>query len=306
MQRLWLTKNGNYVDANGNIVGSKSKGLTQEARQYLQNKYKGDYANRTNANLLAGNIWDSQRQAWRANYEKSGMKKADWNTAVNWAAKNKKGVTKDSNGRFQFTIGNKKYYYNSPKQQKITQKTQKTQNNTFKGALNTGGLNWDFKPDGGHDWGAFFGLDDPKDAYRDMWLKNNPKAEQKTWYSYIPGTSDKWDIKPQYRNAFENSYKNWISKYYVKNTPANMTWYKDDNDYVPATIINGKKYIKLKESEGNYFDPVTNQWNDYHDNPIEGAFTYGKDNNGNPIGYVPGTDLDRKGGKLFINNKKIK
>ena len=27
MQRLWLTKNGNYVDANGNIVGSKSKGL---------------------------------------------------------------------------------------------------------------------------------------------------------------------------------------------------------------------------------------------------------------------------------------
>ena len=23
------------------------------------------------------------------------MKKADWNTAVNWAAKNKKGVTKD-------------------------------------------------------------------------------------------------------------------------------------------------------------------------------------------------------------------
>ena len=85
-----------------------------------------------------------------------------------------------------------------------------------------------------------------------------------------------------------------------------MTWYKDDNDYVPATIINGKKYIKLKESEGNYFDPVTNQWNDYHDNPIEGAITYGKDNNGNTIGYVPGIDLDRKGGKLFINNKKIK
>ena len=176
MQRLWLTKNGNYVDTNGNIVGSKSKGLTKEARQYLQNKYNRDYANRTNANLLAGNIWDSQRQAWRANYVKSGMKKADWNTAVNWAAKNKKGVTKDSNGRFQFTIGNKKYYYNSPKQQKKTQKTQKTQNNTFKGALNTGGLNWDFKPDGGHDWGAFFGLDDPKDAYRDMWLKNNPKG----------------------------------------------------------------------------------------------------------------------------------
>ena len=139
-----------------------------------------------------------------------------------------------------------------------------------------------------------------------MWLKNNPKAEQKTWYSYIPGTPDKWDIKPQYRTAFENSYKNWISKYYVENTPANMTWYKDDNDYVPATIINGKKYIKLKESEGNYFDPVTNQWNDYHDNPIEGAITYGKDNNGNPIGYVLGIDLDRKGGKLFINNKKIK
>ena len=45
MQRLWLTKNGNYVDANGNIVGSKSKGLTQEARQYLQNKYNRDYAN---------------------------------------------------------------------------------------------------------------------------------------------------------------------------------------------------------------------------------------------------------------------
>ena len=37
-----------------------------------------------------------------------------------------------------------------------------------------------------------------------------------------------------------------------------MYLYKDDNDYVPATIINGKKYIKLKESEGNYFDPVTN------------------------------------------------
>ena len=64
MQRLWLTKNGNYVDTNGNIVGSKSKGLTQEARQYLQNKYNRDYANRTNANLLAGNIWDSQRYAW--------------------------------------------------------------------------------------------------------------------------------------------------------------------------------------------------------------------------------------------------
>mgnify|MGYP006375819281 FL=1 len=32
MQRLWLTKNGNYIDANGNIVGSKSKGLTKEAR----------------------------------------------------------------------------------------------------------------------------------------------------------------------------------------------------------------------------------------------------------------------------------
>ena len=59
MQRLWLTKNGNYVDTNGNIVGSKSKGLTREARQYLQNKYNKDYANRTNANLLAGNIWAS-------------------------------------------------------------------------------------------------------------------------------------------------------------------------------------------------------------------------------------------------------
>ena len=23
-----------------------------------------------------------------------------------------------------------------------------------------------------------------------------------------------------------------------------MTWYKDDNDYVPATIINGKKIFK--------------------------------------------------------------
>ena len=57
MSKLWLTKQGNYVDFNGNVVGSKEKGLTTKAIEYLKSKYGNEYTDRVNSNMRNGNIY---------------------------------------------------------------------------------------------------------------------------------------------------------------------------------------------------------------------------------------------------------
>ena len=80
MSKLWLTKQGNYVDFNGNVVGSKEKGLTTKAIEYLKSKYGNEYTNRVNSNMRNGNIY--QNNTWRGN-DPSSTKTQDFSTAIN-------------------------------------------------------------------------------------------------------------------------------------------------------------------------------------------------------------------------------
>ena len=84
MSRLYRSQanNGRYVyrTADGTVVSDASGKLTKDAWTYLASKYGKDYANRTSANMMAGNIW--QNGKWRENYAASGNKTADWATAT--------------------------------------------------------------------------------------------------------------------------------------------------------------------------------------------------------------------------------
>lgn len=57
MSRIWLGRDGNYRDLNGNIIAKKGQPLTGAAWRYLAAKYGREVANRTSMNTRNGNIY---------------------------------------------------------------------------------------------------------------------------------------------------------------------------------------------------------------------------------------------------------
>ena len=106
MSKLWLTKQGNYVDFNGNVVGSKEKGLTTKAIEYLKSKYGNEYTNRVNSNMRNGNIY--QNNTWRGN-DPSSTKTQDFSTAINNL---KNSYKKDSFGYYFKNYQGDNIYFN--------------------------------------------------------------------------------------------------------------------------------------------------------------------------------------------------
>lgn len=106
MSKLWLTKQGNYVDFNGNVVGSKEKGLTTKAIEYLKSKYGNEYTDRVNSNMRNGNIY--QNNTWRGN-DPSSTKTQDFSTAINNL---KNSYKKDSFGYYFKNYQGDNIYFN--------------------------------------------------------------------------------------------------------------------------------------------------------------------------------------------------
>ena len=103
MSKLYLGKDGNYRDANGNIIAQKGKPLNGAAWKYLASKYGKEYANRTSMNTRNGNIFQNGR--WRFNDIKSSRegRTATWDEANSRIEENAKaaGARKTATGYVQ-------------------------------------------------------------------------------------------------------------------------------------------------------------------------------------------------------------
>lgn len=108
MSRVRKQRNGTYTDANGKVIFSNGK-MDSRAKLYLTGKYGRDYANRAEANMRSGNIYDSRNKradgkvvGWRIDNGRG--RDSSWNKEIEKnAVKGKMNrVRKDSSGRYMF------------------------------------------------------------------------------------------------------------------------------------------------------------------------------------------------------------
>ena len=115
MSRIWLGRDGNYRDLNGNIIAKKGRPVTGAAWRYLAAKYGREVANRTSMNTRNGNIY--QNGKWRFNDVQSDKqgRTASWEEASSRMEQNAKaaGARKDKYGYIQKNpFDNKDTYLN--------------------------------------------------------------------------------------------------------------------------------------------------------------------------------------------------
>ena len=151
MSKLWLGRDGNYRDLNGNIIAKKGQPITGAAWRYLASKYGRDYANRTSMNTRNGNIF--QNGHWRLNDIKSSKegRTASWNEASSRLDENAKaaGARRDQYGNYiqRNPFDNKDTYLNisderragQPQQQKRWQPNKPQNNQSTDEAESIGG-----------------------------------------------------------------------------------------------------------------------------------------------------------------------
>lgn len=129
MSKLYLGKDGNYRDLNGNIIAKKGQPITGSAWKYLASKYGKDYANRTSMNTRNGNIFQNGR--WRFNDVKSSKegRTASWDEANSRVDENAKaaGATKTKYGYTQINpFTGKATYVNQDSKNKAIASKKKT------------------------------------------------------------------------------------------------------------------------------------------------------------------------------------
>ena len=99
MSKLYLGKDGNYRDVNGNIIAQKGQALSGSAWKYLANKYGRDYANNTSAQTRKGNIYQNGR--WEPTQKNNPQ---DENKATSFGGKILQGIG-DFTGLYKMSGG---------------------------------------------------------------------------------------------------------------------------------------------------------------------------------------------------------
>lgn len=180
MSKLWLGRDGNYRDLNGNIIAKKGQPITGAAWRYLASKYGRDYANRTSMNTRNGNIF--QNGHWRFNDVKSSRegRTATWDEASSRLDENAKvaGAIKTKYGYTQINpfTGKATYVNQDAKNRAIAAQTKITPSN---------------KEDDSFSWGD--------------WLNPFKKEQwEGNWDNATENAKNSWS------NAF---YGNWVNAY---------------------------------------------------------------------------------------------
>lgn len=125
MQKLWLGRDGNYRDMNGNVIAKKGQALNGAAWRYLAQKYGRDVANYTSMQTRNGNIF--QNGKWRFNDVLSSKqgRTASWNEAMSRIDQNAKaaGAKRTADGSWiQKNPRNNKYRFVDYNRQKLAEK----------------------------------------------------------------------------------------------------------------------------------------------------------------------------------------